>query len=210
MATATYSEFLPHLLPWAVGCPDPTAINAVRNAAIEFCTRTKIWQETQDAETIAVGALPFELSGPSGANVVQVLSCKVDGQALDAVTIDYLDASVSRWEDQSGTPSNFFQPSLLELNFFPQPTAAISLRLRVAYAPSRSSTTLDRAVFENYAPTITAGALSALLLIPEVPFGNPKLASFHQANFEGGVLAAQQVVSRSFTRSPSRTRPNPF
>ena len=35
-------DFLPLILPRAPGCPEPIAFDAIRQAAIEFCERTRI------------------------------------------------------------------------------------------------------------------------------------------------------------------------
>jgi len=210
MTTVAYTEFLPEVAPLVLQCPSPTVINAIRNTAIEFCTKTNVWQETQDAEALSASGLPIDLSGPTQAMVVLVLACKVNGLLVDPVTIDYLDSQYPNWEVATGTPRHYFQPNTAQLGLYPLPTSSVSVRLRAAYAPTRASTGLDSALFENNLVTIAAGALASLLMIPEVPWSNPKLALYYSAIYSSDTTEALANTQKSFTRARNRVRSSPF
>ena len=210
MTSVAYTRFLPDVQTSLTGCPIPTAINAIRNAAIDFCTKTNVWQETQDVEMVAATGLPMDLTGPTEAMVIQVLSCKVDGRLLEPVTIDYLDSRHHNWEEHTGTPLVYFQPNTAQLTLYPLPANAVPLRLRVAYAPTRVSNGLDSALYDNNLTTIAAGALAALMVIPEVPWSNAKLAMYYAAIYSFGVDEALSNTQKSFTRARNRVRSNPF
>ena len=40
------ADFLPEVLPFVPGCPQPVAINAVRNSVIQFMTETGLSEQT--------------------------------------------------------------------------------------------------------------------------------------------------------------------
>jgi hypothetical protein len=210
MTTVAYTQFLPDVAPLVLQCPNPTILNAIRNTAIEFCTKTNVWQETQDAEVVSAASLPLDLTGPTGAMIVLVLACKVNGLLVDAATIDYLDSLYPNWEVATGTPKHYFQPNTAQLGLFPLPTGAVSVKLRAAYAPTRASTGIDSAIYENNLTTIAAGALASLLMIPEVPWSNPKLALYFSAIYSSDTTEALASTQKSFTRARNRVRSNPF
>ena len=45
---SSLDSFLPYVRPWAPGVPDPTAYKAIRQAAVEFCERTRLWKFEDD------------------------------------------------------------------------------------------------------------------------------------------------------------------
>lgn len=210
MTSVAYTVFFPYVLPHVLGCPDPVLINAIRNAAIDLCTKTNVWQETQDPETVSALGLPYDLTGPTGASVIQVLSCKADGVTITPVTIDYLDERHTNWEEQTGTAHHYFQPNTSQLSLYPIPVADTVLRLRVAYAPTRASTTTDSDLFENNVIQIAAGALAALLIIPNVTWTDPKLSMYYESIFNAGITTIQNDVQKQFGRARNRVRSNPF
>lgn len=210
MTTIAYTQFLPEVEPLVLQCPIPTIINAIRNTAINFCTSTNVWQETQDAESVGASGLPLDLTGPAEALVIQVLSCKVNGVLVDPVTIDYLDSQFINWEVATGTPRHYFMPNTAQLNLHPLPIGVVFVKLRTAYAPTRASTGIDAAIYENNLTTIAAGALCSLLMIPDVPWSNPKMALYFSAIYSSDATEALANTQKSFTRARNRVRSNPF
>jgi hypothetical protein len=205
-----FSAFLPEVAPLVQGCPDVVTETAIRNAAIEFCTKTNVWQATQDAETITAADLPYTLNGPAGAMVTQVQSLKVNGIPLDPVTIDYLDNTFLNWEVATGQPRFYYLPNTAEFSLYPLPQSDIELRLRLAYAPLRSANSIDRAIFDNNLPTIAAGALARLLLMPLVSWTNPQLAAYYKSLFDTATTDVQSDTQKSFGRARNRVRINAF
>lgn len=210
MSAVPFSQFLPEIITVAVGCPDPTAINAVRNAAIDFCTKTKVWQQAQDPVWVSALALPLDLEADAGMTVVQVRSCKADGLLLSPVTVDYLDATYPNWEDATGTPRFFYQLSGAQVGLYPLPTTSVSLRLRVAVAPTRAAAGIDAEIYQQHLPTLAFGALAALLVLPAAPWADAKLALYYRALYDEGVIAALALAQKSFTRAHSRVLSSPF
>ena len=210
MSSVAFTDFFPDILPFVVGCPDPTAINAIRNTCINFCSQTNVWQETQDAESVTANSLPYDLTGPSQSMVIQIMSCKVDGILLDPVTLDYLDSRFPNWEDTTGSPHFYFKPNTAQLSLYPLPERASVLRLRVSYAPTRDSLLIDSAIRDNNTPVIASGALAALLMIPGQSWSDPKLALYHAAIYAAGVTETLNDTQKSFSRARNRVRSHPF
>jgi len=200
MASVPYTSFLPEVLPKVPSCADVVAINAVRNAAVEFCTRTLAWNEAQDPVTVDYTEFPLSFDAPSGARVCEVLSATFGSHPLRTVTQDELDAYGSDWRTLTGVPSMYFLPSTDTLSTYPLPGTAGNLLLRVAYAPTRSSTNIDSSSYELYLEGIAAGALARLLREPGQAYSNPPLAEYYDTQFEREVTGAKIKVNKSLTR----------
>lgn len=201
MAAVNYSVFLSEVLPFVQGCPDPIAINAVRNSAIEFCASTMYWQETQDVVTLQASDFPYDMPAPTGARVIQPLSVIVNGVPIDPKTIDLLDGTSPNWRTAvAGTPGNYFQPNPDQLTLVPEVQDTVDLILRVAYCPLRNSTTIEGWVYQNYLEGIAAGALARLMAIPSQSWSNATLAQYYLKLFGAAVNDATIEASKAFTR----------
>lgn len=202
MANVNLSAFLTevsHLIP---GCPDPTAISAVRNAAIEFCTATNQWQETQDEVAVTSTDFPYDLVGIAGAKVTRVLSVSVDGRNVTPISMDELDAREYSWRTRtSAVPSRFYHPNPDQISLFPLPSQSVDLIMRVAYAPTRTAATIDGFLHDNYLEEIAAGALSRLLSVPERPWSNAVLGEYYNNIFERAIALAAADANQSFGRA---------
>ena len=210
MTTVAYTAFLSEVAPLVLQCPTPLIINAIRNTAIDFCTKTNVWQETQPVQTVTAADLPLDLSASTGVTVTLVLACKINGILIEPVTLDYLDGQHTNWEVASGTPINYFQANTAQLGLYPKPVGAVNLTLRVAYAPTRSSTEIDSAIYENNLTTLAAGASASLMMMPDLPWSHPKLALYYSAIYASDTTEALTSTQKSFTRARYRVLSNPF
>lgn len=210
MATVALSAFFPEVLPSVEGCADIVALNAVRNTIIDFCTRTLVWAETQDAFSLVATDLPKGIDAPTGGTLAIIQSVKINGRKIDPTTMDYLDATFPDWENTTGEPRYYFMPNPDELDFYPRPDVAVTVRLRAAYTASRSASSVERFLHENYLEVIAAGALSRLLAIPLQPWVNLELAAYYKAMYESAVFSAMSDVTKSLLRVSSRVQISNF
>lgn len=201
MASVSLTSFSPEVAPLVPGCADILILNAVRNAAIEFCEESTYWQETQDAFDVTANDLPYDLEAPTGARVCQILSCTVDGQPIDPAALDVLETHTN-WRTLEGSqPSAYFQPNPDQFSLFPLPTGTNSVILRTAYCPTRTATSIESYVYQTQLVCIAAGALANLMEMPLQQWSNPELAQFYRAKFMQGIAAATVKANKSFNRA---------
>ena len=62
MATTAFTAWLPEVLPNVPTCPDVLAVNAIRNACIEFCSETNWWQGDYGTTAITAADLPYSFT----------------------------------------------------------------------------------------------------------------------------------------------------
>lgn len=212
MANVSFEAFFPEVLPFVAGCAGIIATNAVRNAAIEFCTGSMYWQETQDPVTVTATSFPYDLDAPSGAGVAQVLSVTVDGLPLVPATLDMLDTSGGyNWRTQTGSAiSNYYQDNPKQIGLYPLPETAKTLVMRVAYAPLRTASGIEEHVYQKYLEEIAAGALGRLMLMPAQMWSNPTAGAHFRAKFMQGITDAAVAANKSFNRSGATVQARPL
>jgi hypothetical protein len=206
----SYEEFFPYVLPDVAGCPEIAAIQAIRDSTIEFCEKSLIHQADHDPVTVTARIADYDLETPvSGTRITKVMKAWYKGQELIPAAPDQVrDPSVYNqriggYQTEYSTPRFFIQkdPDTFSLLPIPDQTLAQGITIRVALVPLRGSTSCENFLFEQWAETIGAGAVSRLQLVAAKPYSNPAAAAINKAVFNAGVNAARQKANRGYTRS---------
>lgn len=210
----SYDAFLPRVLIDAYGCPEIVATQAIRDAVIEFCNRSNFIQRDHDPITVVAGINDYDLEPPAGQLVVKILKCWFKMSELSPIAPDFVDSPAfynSNIPDNApviATPLSFTQKDERTFSIYPssQATVANGLTLRISLKPTRSSTTCEDSIFEDYAETITHGALARLLASPGKAYMNVAAAGMHGVAFNTGINEARQRASRGHVRSGMQVR----
>lgn len=200
----TLDDGLNQVLPYVEGCPDMLALLHLRNAAIEFCERTLVWQATLSPIVTVLNqrTYPFAPALPAGATVAKLLSVKRDTQPMELMTEATTDASTTG-VDAAGTNA---LRSALVLGL--PPTAGRQLLVRAALKPSRTATDIDDGLFEQYIEAIAHGAIGRLQSLPNKEWtADPSLAL---GKFEQAVANATATVLRAGSRLTVPAQPSYF
>jgi hypothetical protein len=180
MSTVSYENFLPEVMQFVRDVPEIVAVNAIRNATIEFCEKTLFLQQAFDGITTVAGVNQYELDPDGDYKVVDIMEIWNGDQFLIPKPIEELTRiyRTSNWQNLTGNPYYFFRPSpsILQLVPTPQITQAGYLKIRAAVAPTRASTTVDSDVYERWLEIIAAGAKARLYATPNQPYYDPKAA----------------------------------
>lgn len=216
---AALSAFLPYLLPHVPACSEPYAIQALRSACIEFCSKTLLFQEVSAYSSVA-GVADIELDIPTGAVLSKVLSVMWKRKELDAVTVETvrdpaaLRGSFTGVTAEQQDPRVFFQktPAAAEISLYPIPPASEAgvITVKAAFTPSRVASAVPDFLFEDWVEEIAAGAAVRLMLTPEQPFTNPAMAGVHKQMFDGGLRSAVVQARHGQVVAASRVRLVPF
>lgn len=232
---ADLSDFLPHVLPWVSGCPDPVAEAQIRNAMAEFCAYTKVWRHV-------VRGLPATTSQrivipvPPGVVVHDIEGAWLDGRPL--APVPYHDLDSHDLDDLGGVPQGFTQVRPGEIALVPRGTG--TLRLSLILKPSlhpRGKNTIAYSVFspdvfdgtyeedqvpvpgtfvvpdfimEQHGQAIGDGALARIKMMPRQPWSDVQQAAIHRAAFEAAMKASWSRNLTGQQRAPRRTRPQYF
>lgn len=167
--------FLPNIRMYAPGVADPTAFFAARQAAIEFCERTRLWK-FEDSFIIAADDNEALLSPPNSV-VHEIENVWFNGSKLEAKTNKQLDDLLPAWRSgdvkPTGTPSYVTQtePNTIIL----MPLGAGTVKLSLILKPSQDAVEVPDFLADQHRETIAFGALARILLIPNQSFSNPEM-----------------------------------
>lgn len=203
-----HTSFLDYVLPQVPGATNEMALLEIKNTIIDFCEKSLILQIDHDPVTAVNGVMDYDLEPPSGRLVVKIIKSWYKGVQLEAVGPDEINTP-SIYNQNSGAlirrqdPRLITQKDARTFSVYPVPneTVALSITLRVALKPTRTSASIDDFIFEDYAETIGHGAISRLALSPDKPYSNPQLAAARNALYLTGLNVARDRALKGYVRT---------
>lgn len=202
-------DFLPKVLPFAPGCPEPTAFEHIRNAAMEFCEETKLWRAE---DTFDVGDDPNVVCTPQGAVIHQIERCDFDGKRLDPAGIGWLDEHHPDWRSDEfkleGRPQYFTQICPDTVRVVPHQQGRLKVWLRLK--PSEDADQLPDFIAAQHRNLIGWGALAGILMLPNQPFSDPNRATYFQGKFDQALGRKSKLQATGQQRAPIRTKASFF
>lgn len=208
---AAVSDFERFVLPH-INAPLPAVHDALVDAAIEYCIRTRVLRDVVEPITLVRGVAEYEIEAPEAdTQVVEVLKAWLSQEELKAVTRPELDALYPQgWLSLSvGNTAQikvFYcrLPGLIRLVPMLNNKAARALTLEVAYAPTRTATTMPDVLLNRYAEKIAVGALSRLHQ-HNADYADVSRAVTYLQMFEGFCHMLADESSHGFAHYPLRT-----
>ena len=208
-----YTEFLSEVQPFATDCPQNVAINAIRNAAIEFCERSLYYTYEIPAINVVAGTARYTLTLPTETTLAHVTDAWVDNRFLNHVGEDDLRQLYGNdWRTQSGGPAYITQLDLATVALVPNPNVSVTSGLKIiaALKPTRTSLNIDTGIRERWLEVIAAGALARIHSIPNLSFSDAPTAMLNRAMFNAGIARADIERRRGLVRTITSVRPPRF
>jgi hypothetical protein len=200
--------FLGSINPYAPGCAIPTAHFAIRQAATEFCERTRLWRYEDEFDVSAADA--EAITTPYGSVLLDIERVSFNGVPLEPRTVAWLDERMDGWRDGSLTGQPQFltqiEPNTLRLVPGQEGTVAVSLWLK----PSQDCLDLPDFLPDQFREVIAHGALGRILMMPNQPYTNGDLGAGFLASFEKKLegLSGKGITGQQ--RARVRTKANFF
>lgn len=201
-------EFLPKILPFAPGCPEPTAFEHLRSAARDFCEETRLWRFD---DTFQLGNDPNIVCAPQGAVIHEIERCDYNGQKLDPQSLDWLDDHYPQWRSDVDTwqaePQWFTQvcPDTVRLVPMP-PDLGGNIKVWLRLKPSEDCEVLPDFMFREYGTLLSWGALASILMLPNQTFSDPNRATFFAGKFDQALGRKSKLQAMGQQRAPIRTK----
>lgn len=206
----SYDMFLPEVLPYVRDVSEAAALNAIKNACIEFCQQSQWLRDEPDGITIVAGQSTYELDYPLGYTVAGIVRAGIGLHALKPGAPELMtELYGNNWRTRSGHVSHYMQDEngCIRLIMVPSTTYTDTLDVILAVKPSRSSTKVDREVWERWAEAIGFGARARLYDTPAQPYHDEKQAIKFRAWFETKIGEAKIEAQRGRVRGPLYVRP---
>lgn len=216
-ATTRLGAFLPLVLPHLTAAPRPLVELSLRQAAIEFCERTKAWRHIITTAVTAQTATPV---APNYCAIHQIESATLDGQHLTPVSYTEILSDDLTGEQDQGPPQYITQSTPNEVQIYP--FAPGTLRLSVILKPRAGQlfgtdaadplhdayNVVPEFMLTQHGETIAYGALARMFIVPNEAWTDGNRANFYRAEFEKRTIESQDVSIRGQHRAPIRTKPS--
>lgn len=200
-------HFLTKVLPFAPGCPEPTAFEHLRTAAQDFCETTRLWRFEDSFE---LGDDPNLMCAPADSVIHEIERCDFNGRRLDPASLDWLDDRHPTWRSEThlwtGEPQWFTQTAPGTVTVAPLPTQGGRVKVWLRLKPSMDAETLPDFIAREYSTTIGWGALATILMLPRQTFSDPNMAVFFQGKFDQALGRKQKQGTAGQQRAPIRTK----
>lgn len=191
---------LMHLIvPYAPGCPEPTAVEHLRWAAQRFCEKSRIWRSCKDFDV--VGGQDELLCCPSHAQLFEIEKAWFNGHELDRRGAGSFDRDC--YEDSQ--PRYITQSTPNTVRLVPGAQEKGALRLHVFLKPSQDAEDFPDFLSE-FDRVLADGALSRILLLPNQPFTSPDMAGAFGGAFQAELDSNFNRNLRGQQRAPVRTK----
>lgn len=208
---ASWSDWLPDILPVVPECPIPVIEHELRRAAQIFFRKTKAWPAFLPAIAIYADQDLVTLdTADDQVAIVSVEEAWLDGRGLAIVApAEAAKLWGSEWQDATGTPTSIVQMTPMQVRLYPVPTeAAITgLSTRIAARPSDDATTLPDDLAERYVDELAAGAKYRLMLYPGKTWTNPDMAAINKSLFDQAIDATIGKVATAGGQGRIAARP---
>ena len=198
--------FIPNIRMYAPGVSDPAAYFAIRQAAIEFCERTRFWRYEDE---FAITSTDIDgLTAPSGSVIYDIDAVWFNGRKLTPKTTGQLDVLEPTWRSgataQTSTPKYVTQTEPNTIQIVPFQTG--QLKFALFLKPSQDATEVPDFLVDQHRETIAHGALARILLIPNQSFTNPEMAAAFGMAFQQKIDGKSAIGITGQQRAPIRTK----
>ena len=165
------TKFFPRLIPSLAGVPEPLALQALVDSAIQFCDQSLAVTVNLDPITVPVGVTALELEAPTDTTIAQILYVWYDKKVLQAVPYGQM-TNIYR---PDATPIEYtveYIDETVNLMVYPAPDKVVEsgLIVRCALRPTRDATKVHDILYQRYSDGILAGAQAILCNMPDQPW----------------------------------------
>ena len=99
MVDRTFASLIPKINPSVPGCPTPTILNYVRDAAIRACERTMFWRYQVPLFNLLPGVSEYAYDKPTNADVHVLFDAIVNDRPLERLTMEKAIELYPQWAD---------------------------------------------------------------------------------------------------------------
>ena len=222
---ADWTAYLPEVMLDVAGCPDSVAKNAVKQAAIEFCTESRCWTDQIDDVTTVASTGTYELAATTlqtayGIDIEIVAVRKVQrptaARPLPTIPSQHMD----RWSPQTSTDEprwfnseqSFVTGATRSrfISLYPVPDDVYTYNVWATLRPKKTATSGPDFLYDDWLEPIAHGAKARLKAMSNRPWADPKMIDFHRREFIKGWTEARIRETKSNVQSSTVVAPRQF
>lgn len=216
MQTRPFSDIVNRISPSVPGCPYPIIEQYVRDAAIEVCERTLTWRYEQPKIRLTPGVYDYPYEVPEETEVHAFIAATCNGNVLSPISLETLYSRIPQWPDmtiaQRSDPRFITQYDPDNFIVAPIPDNAVNydVRMIVALKPMRDAESMSKTVLDEIENAVTHGALMNLLVMPDKPWMDRDLASYHARQYTFKTAERRARTNLGTGRSSMSVKMKPF
>jgi hypothetical protein len=204
-----YSDLGIYIRPEVQGCPEFLIERSVRDAAIDFCSRTGVYIPEPESLTIIKGVNEYAVTLPTGTELNRIIDIYADKTALQPLGYSELLGRLGD-ETEQGSPKWYSQRDNADFYLAPIPDAADTLRVVYSVKPTATSTSIPDTVGRENREALVHGALYRLQMMSGQPFSNGGAAQMNNQLFEKAVGRTTRQVKYGFSGGRLKAKPRAF
>lgn len=208
--SVAWSEYLFEVMPETPDCPDAIAINAVRNAAIEFAEFTSAWREWLTVNVVA--SQPNYTLTPTTGKVVIGLQAYYKESSIPFLDLEQMRYQGDWPEDTGDQPKGVMMTTPGTLLVYPVMDENLPDPIEVlcSIKPARTDASGPDHFYEDWIEVIAHGAKYRLLSMEGRPWYNGNGAIDSRNKFRSGMREARIRYSRMNNKKETVIRPRRF
>jgi hypothetical protein len=197
-----YADVIGPIQARVEGCPRALVVDALRNAVIDFCIRTR-WLTT-GASVVDDGEQSprFDLA----EQVIDICEARIDDEPIGVYAINDPDLDDLLDTDNAIT---FTDPNFVQLRLPGTVASPITVDFLLVIAPGPDSTEIYEPLWRRWSEQLKHGALHRLYEEPNRPWSSPANSTFHGAKFEAAITDAAAEAGRNRFQPARRLRTRP-
>jgi len=189
--------FLPRLLPWCAGAPEPLVYQALIDSAIRFCEETNIVKYITDPIQRIEGVADYDIDLPLQTDLARILRVWFAPTPFDMAV---------------GQPLNWIVTDIGQITIFPTPASGLDtpMFVEVSTKPSRNATQVADQLYNEWIEPIVGGAIFRICSTPDQPYTNPSNASIGAAAYKMGKGSAMTESTKGRVKRDTSVRMRPW
>lgn len=191
--------FLPRLLVWTPGVPEPLAYQALIDSCIAFCEDTHVVRYISYPTPEIAGQGEYDLDIPRFCDISRLMRVWYGTlQWASQVPMKYglVDQfTVAIWPVPNGTPGV---------------NTGRDLFFEVATKPQRTATQVDDSLLRDWVEGVVGGAMMRICSMPDQPYTNPTTAQLGAAMYNKWKGKAQFEKNKDRLQRDTVVRARPF
>lgn len=185
-----WASFYPWVLPHVRGCPQPLIDQALRDAARDFCSRSRAWEER--AATVEADGTTSLLSFvfPTGAELVRVERVTIAGEDWEILNSESLPADWLESAPEEDLDDTLVVVSATQYQLVPTPSSGDDIILYQSLQPTITATGVGDVIFARWGEKVAAGARKRLKAMSGREWFDATGAQVAHDEFEAAVHSA--------------------
>lgn len=201
-----WSLFYPDVLPELPGAPVAMIDHWLRNAAIEFCERSKAHVTDLAPVSAVADQMSYAIPLVTGTELVEINELWFSGERLTPKSPGFLSDQYADWTIEIGAPDYYTQQDAVNVLLVPAPDTAETdaIKIKASIKPGTAATGIDDMLFSKWRIPIGAGCKAKMMAMAGKPWSNPDNVILYLSQFEAAIAEATPDANAGFVRARPR------